>query len=79
MWLIESGLDKRHTLDEHLAAIADRVEEQLGDFEAIRDACDIDIFCGIFSGDDGQGGFVIEPSLSKRLSRLRLTVAFDIY
>lgn len=79
MWRIESGLDRSRTLDEHLLALADFVEERQEAFESIRDRCDIDIFCGIFSGDDGQGGFVIQPSLSDRLARLRLPVAFDIY
>ena len=79
MWCVESGLDRSRTLDEHLATIADRVEERHEAFESIRDRCDIDVFCGIFSGDDGQGGFVIEPSLSDRLARFRLPVVFDIY
>ena len=47
--------------------------------DSLRADCRIDIFCGLFSGDDAQGGFTIEPSLSQRLSDLQLAVAVDVY
>jgi hypothetical protein len=33
----------------------------------------------VFSGDDAQGGFELDPSLTSRLSDLQLPVEFDIY
>ena len=44
----------------------------------IRPDCEIDIFCGLFSGG-GQGGFTLEPDLSRRLGEPTLAVGFDIY
>jgi hypothetical protein len=39
----------------------------------------MDMFCGIFTGSNGQGGFTFEPELSRRLADLALPVVFDLY
>ena len=39
----------------------------------------MDIFCGIFSGTDAQGGFTIDTEQLRRLADLQLDVTFDLY
>jgi hypothetical protein len=78
-WLLESGLDRTRPLDEHIAALIAIVEERREAFDSLRDRCEIDIFCGVFSGKDAQGGFGLDPTLTGRLSNLGLPVEFDIY
>jgi hypothetical protein len=41
--------------------------------------CSVDVWCGILSGDDTQGGFKLDPGLFLRLADLGLAVWFDVY
>jgi hypothetical protein len=79
MWSRESGLDRSSPLDEHIEELVAFAETNSETIDSLRTECDIDIFCGLFSGDDAQGGFTIEPTLSARLAELRLPVSIDIY
>ena len=78
LWLRESGLDEAVPLDQHIAALLDVIDARHDDFKAIRERCEIDIFCGVFSGE-GQGGFALDPDVSRRLADADLAVVFDIY
>jgi hypothetical protein len=78
LWLLESGLEDTTPLDQHIAAVLDVIDAHREGLDAIRDQCEIDIFCGIFSGG-GQGGFALEPHLSRRIAQAGLAVIFDIY
>jgi len=79
VWTLGSGVDSGRTLDLHIPVLLDFVESRQVDFDAVRSDCFIDIFCAIFTGDDAQGGFPLEPALSRRLAELELTVTFDVY
>ena len=63
----------------HIAELVAFAEANREALETLRPECEIDIFCGVFSGDGAQGGFTFAPALSKRLSDLQLAVAFDVY
>ena len=78
MWLRKSGLDEAKLLDRHIEVLLDVIDDRREQFEAIRQECEISIFCGIFSSG-GQGGFTLEPELTRRVADLRLAVGFDIY
>jgi hypothetical protein len=78
LWLLESGIDETAPLDQHIAALLDRIDARRADFDAIRQECEIDIFCGIFSDGD-QGGFTLEPDIIRRLAEVGLALGFDIY
>lgn len=78
LWRLESRLDENAPLDQHIAALLDAIDAHRDGFDAIRQYCEIDIFCGIFSGG-GQGGFTMEPDLTRRVADLGLAVGFDIY
>ena len=78
LWLLGSGVEQTAPLDQHIAAVLDFVDAHREGLDAIRDQCEIDIFCGIFSGG-GQGGFTLEPDLSRRIAQAGLAVIFDIY
>jgi hypothetical protein len=79
LWILDSGLARSQRLDEHVAVLVEALEARADAIEDVRRACDIDIFCGVFSTDDAQGGFTFEPDLTGRLARLRVPVVFDIY
>ena len=78
-WSLKSSVDRRQPLDEHIEELVAYAEAHRDALNSLRADCRIDIFCGLFSGNDAQGGFTIEPSLSKRLSDLQLAVAVDVY
>jgi hypothetical protein len=46
---------------------------------SLGDLCEVDIFCGVFTEEDAQGGFVLDPELSRRLAELGLAVVVDVY
>jgi hypothetical protein len=78
LWLLESGIGETAPLDQHIAVLLDAIDARRDDFDAIRDECETDIFCGIFSDGD-QGGFTLEPDIIRRLAEVGLAVGFDIY
>jgi len=78
LWLRESGLNEAAPLDQQIAALLDFIDAHHDAFQAIRPQCNIDIFSGISSGG-GQGGFALEPEVSRRLADAGLAVVFDIY
>jgi hypothetical protein len=78
MWRLGSALEETAPLDQHISALLDYTDTNREGFVAISEQCEIDIFCGIFSGRD-QGGFTFEPELSRRLAEADLAVGFDIY
>lgn len=74
-WTLESSIERTRPLDE-LVTFAEKNRDAL---DSLSPDCKMDISCGVFSGVDAQGGFSLEPSLSRRLSDLHLAVVFDIY
>jgi hypothetical protein len=50
MWSRDSGLDRSRPLDEHIEALVAFAEANPGAIDSLRAECDIDIFCGLFSG-----------------------------
>jgi Domain of unknown function (DUF4279) len=78
LWLRESGLDEATPLDQHITALLHYLDGHRQAFDAIRDQCEADIFCGIFARG-AQGGFTLEPHITQRLATARLPVSFDIY
>ncbi len=77
-WSMNSAIARTRPLDEHIDELVTFAESHRESLESLQADCQIDIFCGVFSGV-GQGGFAIEPSLSRRLGDLKLAVEFDIY
>jgi hypothetical protein len=75
---VGSALEEAAALDRHVSELLDYIDANREGFQTIREHCEIDIFCGIFSGPD-QGGFTFEPELSRRLADADLAVGFDIY
>jgi hypothetical protein len=78
-WSLTSSIERGHPLDEHIDELVVFAEIHRDALDSLRADCSIDIFCGVFSGEDAQGGFALEPSLTRRLSDLQLTVEFDVY
>ena len=79
LWSIESSVERTRPLDEHIDEVLTFAEKHRDTLDALRPDCRIDIFCGVFSGVEAQGGFTFEPSLSRRLNDLQLPVVVDLY
>ncbi len=78
-WGLTSTAERSEPLDVHVAEILDFAESHRGELDALRAQCDICIWCGVFSGEDAQGGFTFDPALNRRLADLALEVVFDLY
>ncbi|WP_394615258.1 DUF4279 domain-containing protein [Lentzea sp. JNUCC 0626] len=78
-WSLGSSAERTSPLDEHIAELVAFVEAHRREFGAIRSNVEIDIFCGVFTADDAQGGFTLTTDLMRRLAELDLEVGFDLY
>ncbi|GHH60822.1 DUF4279 domain-containing protein [Lentzea cavernae] len=78
-WALRSRAQPTSPLDEHLSELVVFVEAHSREIEALRDKAEIDVFCGVFAGDDAQGGFTLTADLMRRLAALGLDVGFDLY
>jgi hypothetical protein len=79
LWLLRSDVDEGQPLEKHLDAVVSLAESKEQEIRRLAAAkCDIEVFCR-FSSANGQGGFVLPHSLSKRLAGLELDCVFDLY
>lgn len=78
MWALDSPND-RDSMEMHLTALVDYVERNQKAFDSVRQDCEMDIFCGMFSGTEAQGGFTLDTEQIRRLADLQLEVTFDLY
>lgn len=77
-WILNSPLDKKENLAEHVKWLLDRLEPKADAVKALCAKYRVDIFCG-FSSGSGQGGFTLDPETLARLAQLRIPVALDLY
>jgi hypothetical protein len=66
-------------LEDQIEELVAFAEEHRTTFEALAPALERRILCGVFSGEDAQGGFILEPALLRRLADLDLPIMFDLY
>lgn len=78
-WSLTSRAQRTRPLDEHIAELVTFAEARNRELEALGDKVQIDVFCGVFAGDDAQGGFTLGADLMRRLNALHLDVSFDLY
>ncbi len=78
-WCLRSAAPRTQPLDEHIAELITFVEVHSREFGELGDKVQIDVFCGVFTGDDSQGGFTLGSDLIRRLGDLNLDVGFDLY
>lgn len=78
LWLLESGLDSSEPLDAHMEKLADFIQEKAVLLKYLIPICYMDIFCGVFS-ESGQGGFVFNPVILKKLTAIPIEIVFDLY
>ena len=78
-WDLKSTVGRARRLDEHIDELVTFVEKHRNTFARLQADCEIDIFCGVFTSDNVNGGFVLEPSLAGRLHELQLPVVVDVY
>ncbi|MDX8055218.1 DUF4279 domain-containing protein [Lentzea sp. BCCO 10_0798] len=78
-WSLGSQAQRTDPLDQHIAELVTFVDAHRREIDALRDKAQIDAFCGVFTGDDTQGGFTLTSGLMRRLGELNLDVGFDLY
>ena len=57
----------------------DAVDARREGFDAIRPDCEIDVFCGLWSGEATRGGPILWPDLLARLVELELPLSLEHY
>ncbi|MGK7899881.1 MAG: DUF4279 domain-containing protein [Hormoscilla sp.] len=77
-WILESGLDESEPLNLHINQLLLLIESKVERFKKLMSVCDIEIFCG-FSSENGQGGFVLDAGLIKRMGIIPLDLVLDLY
>ena len=78
-WGLESEGGHARPLEDQIGDLVTFAEQHQEAFVALMPSVERRIFCGVFSGNDAQGGFTLEPSLLRRLADLDLEVVFDLY
>jgi hypothetical protein len=78
-WSLKSKASRERLLEAQIAELASFLEEHREALAAVRADVDVDIFCGVFSGDGAQGGFELDGALLRRLADLDVVVVFDVY
>jgi hypothetical protein len=78
-WLLKSSRPAEEDLDAHIVDLLDVVLPHRERFLALREQCDVDIFCGYFCSSDSQGSIIFDRSLLTRLAEMDVDVIFDVY
>jgi hypothetical protein len=78
-WNRESRVGEGERLDAHIGALLDFVDAHRDAIDGLRDSCEMDIFCGVFSNDSINCHYVLESELLKRLGDLGLSLFMDNY
>jgi Domain of unknown function (DUF4279) len=79
-WGWEAGVERTRPLEEHVEPLVTFAEANRGALEQLRArGCRVDVFCGVFAEPMGDGGWVFEAELSRRLGDLNLPVSFDLH
>ena len=78
VWLLDSGLPDDQPLEAHITKLVEYIEGKHGLIKELPSECEINLFCG-FSSGDGQGGFVLDADLLKRLAFLEIDLVLNLY
>jgi len=78
LWLLDSPLEQEAPLASHLDELSKIVESCQAELRSLSAEVDIELFCS-FTHDGGQGGFVIQNSIMKRLSTVPIDIVVDVY
>jgi hypothetical protein len=78
-WSRESEGQRQRRLEDQIEDLVLFMEMHQDAFQALAPVVWRDIWCGVFSGEDAQGGFNLEPDLLRRLADLHLPMIFDLY
>jgi hypothetical protein len=78
LWLLSSTIAKTKPLQDHISQLLEFIEQKLPVLKELGKNCEMDLFCGYSSGN-GQGSFVLEAELLKRITVLPIDIVFDIY
>ena len=65
-------------MDLHLERIVEIIENSIAEFKTLLPKCKIEISCG-FSSGNGQGGFVINADLMRKLIIIPADIVMDLY
>lgn len=78
-WCLRSQAPRTSPLDEHIAEPVTFVDAHSHELHVLRDKTQVDVFCGVFTGDGTQGGFTLGADLMCLLGDLNLDVSFDLH
>ncbi len=78
MWILDSGLTDSQPLDAHIEKLISYVEQNISVLRDMLVDCEIDMWCA-FTSSNGQGGFLLDARLLKRLTVIPVDIMVSIY
>jgi hypothetical protein len=78
VWLLTSGLGNDRWLDEHVAALVQRLEGKNDALRELSASCEAELLLG-FGSENGQGGCTIPFGLLTAVGQLGLDLVLDLY
>lgn len=78
VWILDSGLADSQPLDAHIAKLISHVEQNITVLKELLVECEIDMWCA-FASNNGQGGFLLDAKLLKRLTVIPVDIIVSLY
>ena len=77
-WFLDSVLMESDPLEEHIKSLLSFIEQHSESFQTLKKDCLIEIRCA-FSSENGQGGFVMDSCLIKKLADISVDLVVMLY
>lgn len=78
LWILESKVEKKDDIYEHLANLLKFIENNLDKLNGIVNQCEFEISLGIFIKGEN-AGFYLDKDIMQRLNKIPIELFFDIY
>lgn len=77
-WILDSKVAETEPLEKHIEKLILYIEQHTIALKKLTSDCNIELWC-TFSSDSGQGGFVLDANLLKRLTLFRIDLIVSLY
>lgn len=78
LWLLLFDVPEERPLEEHIDALLSFAEKRQSQLSRLSSVCDIEVYCS-YSTFNGQGGFVFDHVLAKRMALTGMDFIFDLF
>jgi hypothetical protein len=78
MWILDSDLTDSQPLEAHITKLIGYIEQNITVLKDLLVDCEIDMWCA-FASNNGQGGFLLDAKLMKRLTVIPIDIIVSLY